>query len=141
MENGMKLGRLIKQLNLIFEANRNAFLKEYDITSSQMDILEFLSEQEDTPAQMKTIVAYLGSSYATVSGLIDRMVKKDLLVYVMSESDKRAREVCMSDTGKYIYEQSHEYLEQLDQKAVQHFSRKDQDQLTQYLQQLETNLK
>ena len=76
MANGKKLGRLVKLVHLSFENGRNRFFRQYDITSSQMELLDYLAQMEQKSASQKEIVEYLQLSYATVSGLIKRLETK-----------------------------------------------------------------
>ena len=50
MANGKKLGRLVKLVHLSFENGRNRFFRQYDITSSQMELLDYLAQKEQKSA-------------------------------------------------------------------------------------------
>ena len=59
MLTGKKLGRLVKLVHLSFENGRNRFFRQYDVTSSQMDLLDYLDQKEQKAASQKEIVEYL----------------------------------------------------------------------------------
>ena len=57
------MGRIIHGI-----AEPFVLFRQYDVTSSQMDLLDYLDQREQKAASQKEIVDYLQISYATVSG-------------------------------------------------------------------------
>lgn len=141
MKNGIKLGFLIKRLHGTFEANRNNFFRQYDMTSSQMDILEFLDLKEEKMATIAEIHEYLGVSYATVSGIVKRLEQKKFVDKKKDHSDKRITYVmlCKNKDLKQLFDAQHAYLETLDQKLTANFTDEEENTLIYLLNKLYVN--
>ncbi|ETY72667.1 MarR family winged helix-turn-helix transcriptional regulator [Lactiplantibacillus fabifermentans] len=120
----VKLGFLIKQANLKFEAARNAFYEQYGMTGSQADVLEFLKNQPAQTAPIGDIVGALQVSYATTSGLINRLEKKELVERIVNPDDQRSFLITLSDktTVAEIFAAENAALSVVDQQLTRDFT-------------------
>lgn len=139
MKNGIKLGRLIKLIHLSFENNRNAVFARYDMTSSQMELLQFLDEQPKKEATQKAIVEYLQISYATVSGLIKRLEAKEYITRSGSDTDSRVSVIRLAPAAQTLFAVCHQYLEAQDQYMTQDFTPEEEEMLVTLLGKLLKN--
>ena len=78
---------------------QNRFAKSgFDITVEQAVIMSHLWKENGSSQQK--IANRLGKDKATVSGIITSLEKKDLIVRVPGETDKRQRRIFLTNTGK-----------------------------------------
>ncbi len=139
MSNGKKLGRLVKLVHLSFENGRNRFFKQYDITSSQMDLLDYLDQKEPKAASQKEIVDYLKLSYATVSGLIGRLEAKGYLCRVSSKEDKRANLIMLTGQAEQLFERCGEHMGARDRALTRDFTQEEKEQFVYLLEKILKN--
>lgn len=141
MNNGYKLGFTIKQLHGAFESNRNNFFRQYNVTGSQMDILEYLDAKTNKMATVAEIQTYLNVSYATVSGIVSRLEEKTFVDKMKGVSDRRQTNVSISDNKevKDLLKLQHVYLESMDQKVTEDFTESEVDTLILLLERLLSN--
>lgn len=139
MPKGKKLGRLVKLVHLSFENGRNRFFKQYDVTSSQMDLLDYLDQKEGKSASQKEIVDYLCLSYATVSGLITRLEAKGYLCRAASLEDKRANLIMLTDQAGQLFEKCSEHMGARDRALMRDFTQEEKEQFVYLLEKILKN--
>lgn len=137
----VKLGFLIKQAHLKFEASRNAFYEQYGMTGSQADVLEFLKSQPGQAAPIGDIVGALQVSYATTSGLITRLEKKGLVERLVNPNDQRSFLITLSDqtTVAQIFAAENAALSVVDQQLTRDFTPAELTTFVRLLRQLNNN--
>lgn len=139
MSKGKKLGRLVKLVHLSFENGRNRFFKQYDVTSSQMDLLDYLDHREQKAATQKEIVDYLQLSYATVSGLIRRLEAKGYLCRESFSEDKRANRIMLTAQAGELFEKCGEHMGARDRYLLRNFTQSEREQLVYLLEKILEN--
>jgi DNA-binding MarR family transcriptional regulator len=72
---------------------------EHDLSLTQLRVLAILRDREPTMAEL---AAYLGLERSSVSGLIDRAVKRGLVRRDASEDDGRAVRVSLTPDGQRL---------------------------------------
>lgn len=88
---------LIKRLAILLHQNIDLWLKPYDLARTQYAILHHLREQGSLPT--KELLAKLRIEPATLSGLIDTLETKGLVVRVEQADDKRRKDVRLTPAG------------------------------------------
>lgn len=91
-----KLMREISQ----YETN---YLTEGVITVPQVWVLDFLKDEKS--AQMNELATYMKLKFSSATGLIDRMVKHQLVKRVRSETDRRVVFISITSKGKKILQE------------------------------------
>ncbi len=132
-------GRLVKLVHLSFENGRNQFFKQYDVTSSQMDLLDYLEQKEQKAASQKEIVDYLQMSYATVSGLIKRLEIKGYVSRVSLERDMRANRIMLTDQADQLFERCREHMGARDRYLMRDFTKEEKEQFVYLLEKILKN--
>lgn len=95
----------------------NHELKPYHLTFQQFLILWFISQQKGEVIG-KDICQYLGISHPTAVGLTSRMVNRDLLVFSISQKDRRQTSFALSLHGKEVFEESQVIIKKVQNKIV-----------------------
>ena len=88
-------------------------LKEYELTSNQIDVLYFLLRNKNYNTA-KDIVEFIGVSKGLVSRSVDELIKKDYLYVKEDETDRRKMRLFLTESGKSIVKKidkyDHEFL-------------------------------
>ncbi len=93
------IGMLIKQLYDAKEKRANQQLKTFGLTFSQFRILAYLREANGQAA-LKEIEAHFRLTQQTVAGVIKRLEEKEFVVTREAETDKRAKNVFLTEKGE-----------------------------------------
>lgn len=91
-------------VNLIYTSNwlignQQKFLSLFGITTQQFNILRILRGQHPNGVSATTIKSRMLDRNSDVSRLLDRLVKKELIVKKSCPSDKRATDVFITERG------------------------------------------
>ena len=97
-------------VNLIYTANwllgaQQKFLSLFGLTTQQFNILRILRGQHPNGASATTIKSRMLDRNSDVSRLLDRLVKKELIVKRSCPSDKRATEVFITERGLSVLDE------------------------------------
>ncbi|MBA4144973.1 MAG: MarR family transcriptional regulator [Cytophaga sp.] len=110
-------------INLIFTANwlinkQQDFFKPYGITASQFNILRILRGQHPNKISGVEIKSRMLDKNSDIPRLLDRLVKKNLILKTVCPSDKRAADVIITETGLSILYQIDELLDQIESRQL-----------------------
>lgn len=91
-------------INLLFTANwlqgkQQDFFKPYGITVSQFNILRILRGQHPNKISGVEIKSRMLDRNSDIPRLLDRLVKKNLILKTICPSDKRAADVSITEQG------------------------------------------
>lgn len=141
-------GEVIMEMNecinfLLTKAQQTVFqylkseLAQYDVTPVQYGILKCLWDEDgQTPKQIATILILDGS---TITGIIERMVNKGLVVRVAGIEDRRTLQVELTKQGLLLREPIEKIIEEVNKKVLINFSSDEQNQLKLRLKQIINN--
>ncbi len=110
---------------LLTTAQHNVFqflsikLQEYDITPSQYGVLSCLWGK--THATPKQIAEILCLETSTISGVLDRMQKKDLIDRAVNKEDRREVQVIITDKGKALEEPITKIIDEVNEVVLKDF--------------------
>jgi MarR family transcriptional regulator, lower aerobic nicotinate degradation pathway regulator len=121
-----QIGFSIKRLHRLMDQRVNDLLRPYDLARSQWYTLYFV-QRADTTTQ-KELLEWLAVEPATLSGIVDSLVRKGILARSPSKADKRTKELRLTRKGQKLWEQlpdpiieiNKQMLAGLDAVKVQH---------------------
>ena len=91
------LARRFQQIAVsIFHAEAEAH--GFDLTPVQYAALMTISTNPDI--DQVTLAGLIAHDRTTITGVIDRLVRKDLVLRKVSDTDRRARALCITDAGE-----------------------------------------
>ena len=109
-------------------------LEQYDLTPIQYGVLKCVWQLDlHNP---KEIAEYLSIENSTISGILDRMEKKNLIVRNIDPDDRRFIRVDLTDAGQSLEIPVNKTVEEVNKAVLSDFSEKEQDQLRNLLKQL-----
>ncbi|WP_035842985.1 MarR family winged helix-turn-helix transcriptional regulator [Crocinitomix catalasitica] len=79
-------------------------LSTFDITPTQYNILRILRGQKQNPVSIGIIKSRMIERNSDVSRVIDRLLKKDLIIRKKNKLDKRQKDIIISETGLVLLE-------------------------------------
>ncbi|MFR4969043.1 MAG: MarR family winged helix-turn-helix transcriptional regulator [Lactobacillus kalixensis] len=94
--------KLLKQALVQSERERDSFAKSLGITGGQMSVIDFISDQQDKTTSQHSIELEFNLRRSTVTVMIQRMEKRDLVKRITSANDKRQKLVSLTDKGKAL---------------------------------------
>lgn len=142
--NSLMIGSLVKRLEGILTTKSNNFLKQYNITWSQVQILKYLVVQEELSQEdgkeravfQKDIETFFNLTNPTVTGLINRLETKDLLVRETLSRDRRWRRLRITEEGLALEKHIYEEFIRMDGDMMAPFSDSELGDFTLYLERL-----
>lgn len=110
------------------------FFKPFELTTQQFNILRIL-KGASAPLSTSDIRDRMLDAKSDITRIIDRMIKKGLVIKKTCSSDRRLVDVYMSKEGSQVLTQVNEKMEELDQK-VSHLSESEAEQLSELLDKM-----
>ena len=120
---------LIKMMSESIEKKTNALLKEYGVTSGQVNILIVLSTMENQECSLKDLEKIFSFSQAAIAALVVRMEAKKLIVSHAVKEDRRIKYVKLTEKGGELAEITKKKLKQLNKELLSDFSQEERKQL------------
>lgn len=107
------------RVNIIYTSNWllsevKEFLKDYDITQQQFNILRILRGQCPNPITTSLIRERMLDKMSDVSRIVDRLAKKELVHKQSSQSDKRLVDVIITQNGLDLLDKIDQNILKLD---------------------------
>ena len=121
-----------KRVSSIFNKNK------FDVTVEQFGVLAVLWYQEGINQQ--TIANGLNRDKTTITRIIENMTKKNLLVKVPDQLDKRNKLIYLTDKGRSLQEDMIKSTGIVYMDAIKNLSEKDIKSVTSILQKMKNNL-
>lgn len=102
-EECLELFREIRKVGNKLSRERDGDLESLGLTSNQSTALFYV--QSHSMCQISDLAAHLETSHQAARTLVERMNAKNLLNIRMSETDGRAKSLCLSELGQKKYEE------------------------------------
>lgn len=115
---GHLIRRLHQQATLVFVQRTQA--AGFDVTPVQFAALDAIHAHPATDqARLAEMIAY---DRATIGGVIDRLLQKGWIHRVVSERDRRARELSLTEAGEQVHATLLPVVQDLQSDILQHLS-------------------
>lgn len=113
-------------------------LKEYDITAVQWAILKHL--EECGKCSQNQIAESLYMDKASVGTIIEKLIKKEMVIREKSEDDRRAYHVFLTKKAKQVVQDLTSIAEETNEKSFGNMSQEERTALKALLQKVIENL-
>ncbi|MBP3966010.1 MULTISPECIES: MarR family winged helix-turn-helix transcriptional regulator [Paenibacillus] len=114
-----------REVNQAFFQVMKKVAQQHRITPIQLIVIRILKEHPEI--KLTELAEKLNLGNSTTSGIIDRMVRDDLVCRARTEADRRAMTLTLSDKGNTLWEESNTTRTLLYQPLLQ-LSEEDQQQ-------------
>ena len=133
LNESIEVARLFQEVMQLFKHSMNKLLEETGISAPQGMVLGLLSKKKKI--KITELSHELCLSNSTVSGIIDRLEKQEMVVRERSMDDKRVVYVSISPNFKEMHEIFHKQLEKNLQNTI---SKGSEDELHKIFEGLST---
>ena len=128
----------LKRTYIVMRKMLDDRLSAFDLTTSQFEVLGYLSHTEGLEQQQLQICS--GITSATLTGILDKLEARGLLVRRSSEADKRAKIVAMTAHGHETFNQLADVLATFEDDMLNGFSPAERALLADWLERIAHNL-
>lgn len=125
-----KLNRVRRKIHRYYEVK----LAQFNITPAQFYVLSALWDKDEI--KFKDLSKRLDMDGATLTGVLDRMEKRDFIKRIEDSKDRRSVLVCLTPKSKEIRPQMIEIAKDLDAKFRKEVVEEDYNKLLEVLDQL-----
>ncbi|MCM3186385.1 MarR family winged helix-turn-helix transcriptional regulator [Priestia megaterium] len=126
MENANFIRESIHFLNYYVKKNLQKQAEKLDITVPQMLVINEVFKHQNI--SIKKISQNLSMTHSTVSEVIERLKKRDILIKTPSPKDKRSVDISLTDdANRYVEDNQMEFVNRSIVEALNHLSPNEQE--------------
>lgn len=103
-ESSEKVLMALRQINRAMDVRSRALVQEFGLTIPQLVLLRALHSMGELSAGQ--LARYISASAATVTGVLSRLEKRDLVVRTRSHTDKRRIAVDLTEEGRRLLQKA-----------------------------------
>lgn len=140
MEEKKPIGFIVKQINNIYEKELTRRLKMLGITSSQCAVLNYLFRSNQEEVTQREIEKHLNLKNPTVTGLLKRLDEKGFVLCVQSTSDKRCKNIYLTEKAYDIQKKMESDRKKLDKRLTIGMTKKETEVLRKGLEKVLYNI-
>lgn len=133
MRIGYDFGFLIKQIHDCIEKYANNDLRDSNLTMAQNRVIVSLHMSPDDTKSLKELEKEFNVSQPTMAGIIRRLCEKGYVATFGDASDKRIKNVRLTDIGIECGNEARTHIEKMEKTLISHLSEEEQMQLRQLL--------
>jgi DNA-binding MarR family transcriptional regulator len=115
----LPLGHWLKRAYLAMTGHVNDLLRPHDLTHSQWQVLALVGKRAPEPATQREIQACLRVEAATLTGIVDGLVRRGWLVRRENAADRRVNELSLTEDGAAVYRELCEWVTPRLQERIQ----------------------
>ena len=135
-----RYGMYFKRIHLDIEKEIHTKLSTYNLTKSQLDILNYLDQHPDQMTCQKDLQNYLHVSNATINGLVNRLEQNGYIYRITNSEDKRMVSIHPTEKANQIKDLFLTTIYNLEQKMMAHIAPDKQEELVNLLEQMIQNI-
>ena len=135
-----RYGMYFKRIHLDIEKEIHTKLSAYNLTKSQLDILNYLDQHPDQMTCQKDLQNYLHVSNATINGLVNRFEQNGYIYRITNSEDKRMVSIHPTEKANQIKDLFLTTIYNLEQKMMAHIAPDKQEELVNLLEQMIQNI-
>jgi DNA-binding MarR family transcriptional regulator len=99
----LPLGYWLKRAYLAMTGHINDLLRPHDLTYSQWQVLALVGKRAPAAATQREIQACLRVEAATLTGIVDGMVRRGWMVRRENAADRRVNELTLTEAGTAVF--------------------------------------
>ena len=111
------------------------------VTTTQIQIMEYIINRPKKCALQKEFEKFLGLSRATVSSVLITMEKNGLIVRITDNTDNRTKKIVLSSNAQRVFNSSKEKIKKIEDICLKDITEKDLNTFINVLSKMTENLK
>ena len=115
--------------------------KYTSVTTTQIQIMEYIISRPKKCALQKEFEKVLGLSRATVSSVLITMEKNGLIVRITDNTDNRTKKIVLSSNAQRVFNSSKEKIKKIEDICLKDITEKDLNTFINVLSKMTENLK
>lgn len=131
-----KIAILVKKVSLEIEKLSNRMLVPYDLTHTQFKILMMLFRNPDKSIRQADIEEKFSMTNPTVTGIIQNLEKKELVMRVENPNDKRSKLLSLTEKARAMEKELIEISERREKLITQNLTEAECEQLISLLKKI-----
>lgn len=133
-----QLGHWVRQLNHVLILSISEALKPYNLGHSQWQVLRIIEEEKKI--SIKKLREQLNVESGTITGVIDALIRKGWVIREEDPTDRRIKQISMTDRGKTKWSELPDPKLLVHQKLVNNIPANDIEKTVKVLQHAYANL-
>lgn len=133
-------GRLIGKLGNAINTQVNREVGQYNLTSSQVDVLNYLIHRQGQETNQRDLERQLGISNPTVTGIVQRLEAKGLIRREQSETTRSAKRLILTERALELSDIMIRGTDNLERELVKGVSDEELETFTDVLHRMLKNL-
>lgn len=130
----------LKAIDQTLKKSLDQALEPYDLTKAQTEILCFLNDSKEDYCIQKDIENYFHISNATVTGLLNRLEAKGLILRLDNPEDRRTKTIQQTPKAIEVHKLVEKTVQQHEQKLLDGFSQEEKAQLISMFTRIHENV-
>jgi len=120
LESELPLGHWLKRAYLAMTSYVNDLLRPHDLTYSQWQVLSLVGRRSPAPATQREVQGCMRVEAATLTGVVDGLVRRGWLRRQENAADRRVNELSLTETGSAIYAELAPWVSAQVRERLQH---------------------
>jgi len=116
----------IKILNTAIERALNRNMDPLDLTYAQASVIGYLARNQKKDICQKDVERALGLTHPTISSILNRLERKDLVTTAPFDKDHRYKKILLTKKSLALHRQIEESIEHLTQQIFNQVPQNDQ---------------
>jgi DNA-binding MarR family transcriptional regulator len=116
----LPLGYWLKRAYLAMTAHINDLLRPHDLTYSQWQVLALVGRRAPAAATQREIQGCLRVEAATLTGVVDGLVRRGWMVRRENAADRRVNELTLTEAGTAVFDELAPWVAEQVQGRLQH---------------------
>lgn len=133
-----QLGHWVRRLNHALIQSISEALKPYNLGHSQWQVLRIIKEEKKI--SIKKLRAQLNVESGTLTGVIDALIRKGWVLREEDPTDRRIKQISMTDTGKSKWAELPDPKVLVHQKLINNIPSEDIEMTVKVIRQAYANL-
>lgn len=131
-------------VNLLFTTSwfnkiQNDYLKNYNLTYQQFNVMRILKGQKGSPASIKLITERMLDKQSNASRLVDKLIQKGLVEKNINEKDRRQTDIFLTLPGLKLVDQLIDEIQVLVDERFSSLSEADAEKCNDLLDELRSD--
>ena len=132
----INFGRMIRIIHWHMDQVFNNFLREYNLTLSQVEILRYLNMHRNEEVHQKDIEKFFHISNPTVSGLLNRLEEKGFIARETDLNDTRKKTVKSTNEALAMAKKLKKTMDQFEDDLLSALNNDEKQRLKEYLMRI-----
>lgn len=135
------IGFLVKQIHDALERTINRELEAFQLTNSQLTVLNFLQFRANAETTIRDVQEYMNISHPTAAGLVKRLEQKGFVHLLVDPHDRRARMIRLNPLVREKFTADTRPTTGLEEKLMSGLGPQEREQLRNLLLRVYQNIR